>query len=348
MIKDLYTESIQESGNYLRMALQYISDFQLAYNPVTYLLWYEYARGVNESFNRELNQIIDKKEVTNDEMTRLFRKYFADRPYLLAEKKTMEFQKILSEITRHLGTSGEQINRQGSAMEEWAAQLTRETSPEKISSIADRIVSETKALAASNKELAGRFDSTTSEIEKLRQELEGVKQIAKTDTLTRLLNRRGFDEAWEAVAKQPGFNDTSLSLVMLDIDHFKNVNDTFGHLIGDNVLKMLGKLIKEQIKGRDVAARFGGEEFLILLPETEIEDAYILSEQIRNSLMRMNWKTKKSGQTIGKITVSLGIAIYRDGETVDDCIKRADDALYHAKKTGRNKTVTELDLHKPE
>jgi diguanylate cyclase len=344
MIKDLYTESVKESGDYLRMALQYISDFQLAYTPVTYLLWYEYARGRNEQFIRELNQAIDNKQVTEDEMVRLFRKYFADRAYLLAEKKTLEFQKILSEITRHLGQSGDQIDRQGHALEKWAVELTHETSPEKISSIADRIVSETKALAASNKTLADRFHSTTSEIQKLRQELEGVKQIAKTDTLTRLLNRRGFDEAWEKLSKQTGFNEAQLSIIMLDIDHFKKVNDTFGHLIGDNVLKLLGKLIKDQVKGKDVAARFGGEEFIVMLPETGIENAYILAEQIRNSLMKMNWKAKKTGQSIGKITVSLGIALYRNGETVDECIKRADDALYQAKKTGRNKTVTELDL----
>ncbi|MCP3900118.1 MAG: GGDEF domain-containing protein [Desulfobacteraceae bacterium] len=346
MIKTKYPESIEESGNYLRITLQNISDNHLSYNPISYLLLYEYAMGRNEQLVIELDQMLEKKESIDDEIINsLFKKYFADQQFLLAEKKAEEFQKILMEVTRNLSRSGTEINRQLKVLDDYATKLNHATSFDEIVEIAKRIVTETKSMANSSRALANQFDSTVSEIDILREELEGVKQIARTDTLTRLLNRRGFDETWAAAQQQLSLEDKPLSIVMLDIDHFKKINDTFGHLIGDNVLKMIGKLLKDQTKGKDIVARYGGEEFILLLPETNIEDAYILAEQIRLSLQEMNWKTKKSGKSLGRITVSLGISLYRKGEQIGSGIKRADSALYHAKSTGRNKTSTELDMN---
>jgi diguanylate cyclase len=134
-----------------------------------------------------------------------------------------------------------------------------------------------------------------------------------------------------------------LSIIMLDIDYFKLVNDTYGHLVGDNVLKMLSKLLKDHIKGKDIAVRFGGEEFILVLPQTPIDGAYALAEHIRTGLHKMKWKIKGTGQSMGQISISLGIALYRAGESLEDVIQRADDALYQAKNTGRNKTVAEVE-----
>ena len=345
MINNSYPESIEESGGYLRVALKMIARYKLPYNPISYLLWYEYATGRNENLVNDIEVILNKKEpITIEIITQLFKKYMADNQILMAEKKTRDFKRILLELTKHLSQSCNEIGSQGNLLDTFAQELSTTESLEDISVIADRIILETKAVVESSKHLKIQLDSTVSEINTLSKELEGIKQVAKTDMLTGLLNRWGFEEALYPIMEDIKTTHEPLSVIMLDIDHFKRVNDTHGHLIGDNVLKMIGKLIKDSIKGKDIAARFGGEEFVLMLPQTPIKGAYTVAEQIRLNLQKMNLKIKDTGESIGQITISLGIALYKEGESIEALIKRADDVLYHAKNTGRNKTVTEVML----
>ncbi|RLB91332.1 MAG: GGDEF domain-containing protein, partial [Deltaproteobacteria bacterium] len=218
------------------------------------------------------------------------------------------------------------------------------TSIEDVSAIAQKIVSETKSMVTSSQNLKIHMDETVSEISTLKEELKGIKQAARTDMLTGLLNRRGFDEAISEAQQNSITHNKAFSIILTDIDHFKKGNDTHGHLIGDNVLKMLSRLLNEQIKGKDIAARFGGEEFILVLPDTSLKGAFILAEQIRKSLQTMKWIARNSGKPIGTVTVSLGVAQYKPDETIESLIQRADNALYFAKENGRNRTVTELDI----
>ena len=159
---------------------------------------------------------------------------------------------------------------------------------------------------------------------------------------TGLLNRRGLDDRTAEMVSVVEKYDP-ISAVMIDIDHFKKINDAHGHLIGDSVLKKLGELLKESVKGKDVAARYGGEEFILVLPQTGMSGALALTEQIRTAGENMNFKIKESGQSIGRITISSGVASLKKGQSFDKLIEQTDHLLYHAKKTGRNKTVTERD-----
>ncbi|MBU2454234.1 MAG: GGDEF domain-containing protein, partial [Proteobacteria bacterium] len=134
------------------------------------------------------------------------------------------------------------------------------------------------------------------------------------------------------------------TIIMVDIDHFKRVNDTFGHLVGDSLLKSIAHLLKEYLRKNDIAARYGGEEFLILLPETGIEGAKAVGQKIRKALSTKEWKLKESGESMGKITVSMGIALYKLNEPEEALIKRADDALYLAKNKGRDQIATQEEL----
>jgi diguanylate cyclase len=342
MINKSYPESIEESGGYLRIVLKKIAQYNLPYNPISYLLWYEYATGRNENLVNDMEVLFNAKvPITIEIITRLFKKHMADDEILMAEKKTSDFKKILLELTKHLSESCNEIGSQGNLLDTFAQELGKSESLEDITVIADQIILETKAVVESSRHLKTQLDSTVSEINTLSKELEGIKQAAETDMLTGLLNRRGFDGAICPVMEDRKTTHEPLSVIMLDIDHFKRVNDTHGHLIGDNVLKMLGKLLKDSIKGKDIAARFGGEEFILTLPQTPLKGAYTVAEQIRLNLQKMNLKVKDTGKSIGQITISLGIALYKDGESIEALIQRADDALYHAKNTGRNKTVTE-------
>lgn len=339
MIDNIYPESVEESGQYLRLALKSISENNHPYNPIVYSLWYDYATGRNEQLLKEVELIQSEDQgVSFDQVSGLFKKHVADSQLLLAEKKTKEFQRIIMEMVSQMTESGDSIDSQGSVLTSLATELSRSNTMETVGEIAKRIISETKNLVDSSKILSGQINSKLAEIEALRKEIEGIKEKAKTDVLTGLLNRRGFQDAMDQAIRETSQSNLPLSVIMVDIDHFKQVNDTYGHLIGDNVLKMLSKVIKANIKGRDIAARWGGDEFILGLPDTPADGAFHLGEQFRSNLLKMELKVKGTGQPIGKICISVGIAMYKAGDSLEQVIKKADDALYHSKKTGRDKT----------
>ncbi|HCY84323.1 MAG TPA: GGDEF domain-containing protein [Desulfobacteraceae bacterium] len=345
MFDHIYQDSVEESGTHLRLALKQIARHQLPYNPICYAVWYEYATGRNEALNLDIKTLEERNtQIGYDTILKFFRSYIADEQSQLAEIKTTEFKTILGEITRHLGSSGRQIDKNGANVESFSGRLVNENTAEEVRKISKGILSETKSIIHQSNSLKQEMDDTITEIDALKKELEGVKRAAKTDMLTGLLNRRGLDEAMARTLDYVNKNQIPLTIIIADIDHFKQVNDTHGHLIGDNVLRMLAKLLKEHIEAKDIAARFGGEEFILILPETALKEAFVLAEKIRLSLKGRRWINKNTGQPIGAITISLGVAEYQAGESLPDLIERADNALYQAKDTGRNKTVTELDI----
>ncbi|MCG8688768.1 MAG: GGDEF domain-containing protein [Desulfobacterales bacterium] len=344
MLDYAYPDSIEDTGNFLRIALKEMTRHKLPYNPISYTIWYEYASGRNLELIREIQSMEARGEtVPFDVVLQWFRQYVSDRQTVLAEQKTQEFKSILNDVTTQLDDSGARMDDQGTRLESYTNQLDDATAPEDIQGISRDIVSEAQNIIMGSNALKQDVNDTISELNALKQELEGLRHEAKTDMLTGLLNRRGFEEAVAKATSTARQNNTPLTLIIADIDHFKKVNDTYGHLIGDNVLKMLSNLIKEHIKGKDIASRFGGEEFIIVLPETDLKGGSALAEHIRTSLESMRWRTKQSGKAIGAITISLGIAQYAPGENLDTLIQRADNALYTAKQNGRNQTVTQND-----
>jgi diguanylate cyclase len=128
---------------------------------------------------------------------------------------------------------------------------------------------------------------------------------------------------------------------MTDIDHFKKFNDNYGHTIGDHVLALVARTVKECIRSSDTAVRYGGEEFAVILPNIRIADAIRVAEQIRTAVASKKVVNRSKNITLGTITLSVGVARYVPGESVGDLIKRADAGLYAAKRTGRNRVVVE-------
>jgi diguanylate cyclase len=163
-----------------------------------------------------------------------------------------------------------------------------------------------------------------------------VQNEALLDPLTRLSNRRGFQRRIDEMLAAGADGLAGSSLLMADIDHFKQVNDTHGHLLGDRVLQTVAEVIRGSVKGRDVAARFGGEEFAILLPDTPLRGALVLAEQIRQTVAHGRIRRIDRDETVGGVTISLGVANYRPGETLEQWLERADRALYQSKQRGRN------------
>lgn len=202
-------------------------------------------------------------------------------------------------------------------------------------------------LAESEDEVLNRMSRLTNEISNMTRELRRknreleaanaeITQLMRTDPLTGLANRRYFNERFEQAASMAARRRQPLSLVMADIDHFKSVNDTYGHDSGDRVLKGFADLMAKTCRTEDLAGRFGGEEFVLLLPGTDAPSAYHASERLRTALAEAD--LMENGRPI---TASFGVAQYRDAETLEALIRRADRCLYEAKEGGRNRTVLE-------
>ncbi|MCU7857859.1 MAG: GGDEF domain-containing protein, partial [Candidatus Thiodiazotropha sp. (ex Lucinoma borealis)] len=182
--------------------------------------------------------------------------------------------------------------------------------------------------------------SSTEEMEKLKEELDYARQEARRDPLTGILNRRGFDQSLETmIAEAEEQHLATFSLMLMDIDLFKEINDNHGHLLGDKLLQGVANLLTHHTKGKDACARFGGDEFAILLPETGVENTKNLAESLRIIIQKIVLKRPNKGAVIGGITVSVGVSAYRLGEGSEDFIQRCDKALYRSKALGRNRVT---------
>ncbi len=168
------------------------------------------------------------------------------------------------------------------------------------------------------------------------QRFSSIQNIAIYDTLTGLYNRRYFEERLGIDAQKSFYSGTSLSLVMVDIDHFKKINDTFGHTEGDQILHKISSLLKTSVRKKDTVARYGGEEFIIILPEAGLEESFIIAERIRRLVENTSFE---AGQAQINLTLSLGISNFPShrAKSKEELVKMADQALYDAKRGGRNK-----------
>ena len=195
----------------------------------------------------------------------------------------------------------------------------------------DVLLQHTRTMQGSISSLKGRLDESRREIEQLRQEVSKAREDALADGLTGLTNRKGFDMALTACLSASQAEEQGPSLLITDIDFFKRVNDTYGHLFGDKVIRAVAQIFKDNVKGKDTAARYGGEEFVILLPDTPLEGARHLAEKIRATVEKCRIKRAGSNEIVANITVSLGVASFRDGESASEFVARADSALYASK-----------------
>ncbi|WP_408954779.1 GGDEF domain-containing protein [Natroniella sp. ANB-PHB2] len=181
------------------------------------------------------------------------------------------------------------------------------------------------------KELINRYVELTK---KLDQKIEQITTLAETDQLTKIYNRVKFMEELEKEINRVEIYKNKLSLIMFDIDHFKRVNDNYGHDIGDKVLIKITNIVTESIRGTDIFARWGGEEFMILNPNTSLSCSIKLAEKIRKNIEQN--KIKK----VGQITCSFGVTKFKGKDDFDSFTKRVDNALYQAKENGRNRVIS--------
>src|SRR5207302_5222123 len=215
--------------------------------------------------------------------------------------------------------------------------LTTAKSRDQIEAIVEGLVKSTREMRETNKVLENRLSLSKTEISNLQHSLDAIRAESLTDPLTGLGNRKYFDRAIDTAVMNALANGEPLSLLMFDIDHFKSFNDSYGHLTGDQVLRLVGMSLKQNIKGQDITARYGGEEFAVVLPNTALRQALTVADHIRRAVMAKELKKKSTGEILGRVTISVGVSMLQASEDVDALIDRADACLYAAKRNGRNR-----------
>jgi diguanylate cyclase len=333
-----YPDSAQRSAEYLRIALALMSKHDAALHPITYAVWYEYASGRNRGLNQEVDGHLKSDNKLDEETTRkLYEAYVADLDPQTIARFNAEFQRLLDEVGNSAARTGDDASLFGQRLE----QLGRDLQPGMPAAVLheriEAMVADIHNVHGSIRALTERLDSSQEEVERLKRELIRAREEAIIDGLSGLLNRKAFDERMHLMLSNVDQNGVGPCLVLIDIDHFKLINDTFGHLFGDAVIRSIGHLIKSTVKGQDVAARYGGEEFALLLPGTPLAGARVVADRLRFAFSQSRIRRLNSEEPVGNITISAGVAAYRPGEDLTGLIARADAALYTSKAQGRNR-----------
>lgn len=328
-----------------------LAELELVPSPTNYELVYTYITGTVPDLNRELDEFVKSgAKIDEDHAADIHARYCKDQSASDAIETTgTDMMKEMSRIQSYLEAASQDTNAYGNALEGVNSAISKQgNNPDNLAKIVENIIIATKAMEDKTRKMETELESSTFEVTRLRESLVDSQREALTDGLTRLANRKHFDQKIQEAVRDVYENGTELSVVISDVDHFKKFNDTWGHVAGDQILRLIGKCMKENVKGKDTAARYGGEEFAIIFPQTGLEGALSAAEHIRQSVERKKIIKKSTGKSLGRVTMSFGVAQYRSGEQICDLVSRADEALYAAKEGGRNLVLGEHEIPNPD
>lgn len=332
-----YHETRDRSIEILRQALPLMSRQRAAFHPLSFTLWYEHIAGLNPELTRVLEaRLAANVALTDDDVQRLYSQLIAARDVKVLEALQQKLRSVLEDAAQSTATASAEAADFDRSLQGHVDRLSTEQDGDALRKIVGELVRDAQRMRSVALSLSKKLESSTREVSLLSESLQRTQSEALLDPLTGLKNRRGLESAVEDLVRdQSGLAGSALLLV--DIDGFKVINDTFGHVLGDKVIRSVAHVLQTSIKGRDVAARFGGDEFAVLLPQTTLAGAAIVAEQIRDQVSRGRIHRADGRESVGEVTLSVGVAVAEQGESMEALIERADAAMYSAKRSGRNR-----------
>jgi diguanylate cyclase len=330
---------------FAEVALGQIKSLRQTAIPRNYEIWYIYATGYNAPLNKIINETLARHgRLSEADLEQIYETYLShlkttDRIDKVGARVIGEIDDVMQLLTDALGMSA----TYDAALNGASEKLSSAGNGAQVKAVVETLIKSTHEMRETNKALEERLTLSKSEIGNLQQSLEAIRAESLTDPLTGLGNRKYFDRMIEMAVQDAQANNEPLSLLMFDIDHFKSFNDSYGHLTGDQVLRLVGMSLKQTIKGQDITARYGGEEFAVMLPNTALRQALTVADHIRRAVMAKELKKKSTGEILGRVTISVGVSMLKPDDDADALIERADGCLYAAKRNGRNRVICEVD-----
>lgn len=295
----------------------------------------ELARTVQEMLGQKL-------PLTQERVDYLHATYMGSEHDKLVQESAASARKLFADMLlsiQQFTGSSQQVGQGVSAGIEALSDMPTE---DELRRLAASVVESASVLKDSGESLNAKLEASQKEIFELKENLAKATVESEYDFLTHTFNRKAFDTRLKEAMDEARQSGSELTLLMLDVDHFKKFNDTYGHLIGDEVLKIVARALTDSVKGMDTVARYGGEEFAVILPKTPVGGGMIVGEAIRRTIANRELKRRDTGENYGQVTVSIGVGCFRKAtDSAESLIARADEALYRAKKSGRNKVVQE-------
>lgn len=336
-----YPHDQKQAKAYAEQALDRVLQEGLPPTPDIYELWYVYYSGISQEISRAIDILVaNKQKITEDRCRDLHTRFLSEaRNEEMIRRAGDQINATIKNVTGAVRDVHDATASYSGTLESVSEKMSKVQKPEEVRAIVQTVMADTKEMLQRNQKLEAELDKSSALMEVLQRDLEQVRKEAMTDGLTGLSNRKAFDAAIARVSEEAQASNTTFTLLMVDIDHFKNFNDNYGHQIGDQVLRLVARTLIEGVKGRDIAARYGGEEFAIILPETTLSAGVAVGNSLRKAVATKDVINRSTGEKLGRITMSVGVAEFTPGERTEDLIERADAALYTAKHNGRNQVA---------
>ncbi len=327
-----------------RLVFPLMTRLKIPMNPINYALWYEFQLGRSQELVAVLEKIESGQEAYDPARAKaLFMRYVATPGVEVLEKIEVEVCRLLGDIIQIVLDAGLDLNNYSAVLNSCSIRLENADDIRDIRKAVSTILADTRAMSESNSNIKGALKDRADEIDKLRAELDQVRKDAVKDPLTGLSNRRALGERLADSLDDTLQQLKNICLLMIDIDQFKVINDKHGHQIGDKILQFVASVLKKNFKGKDLVARFGGDEFAVIIENAPRAGVKSVAETIRQQVDESNLKRTDTGEPLGDITVSIGYDCIRPGDTPGEILQRADKALYEAKQSGRNRVVAYKD-----
>ncbi|WP_122465699.1 MULTISPECIES: GGDEF domain-containing protein [Brevundimonas] len=309
--------------------------------PLNFELWLHYLSDPQGALGKDLRRLLDGDEPFTEAAAELLAAEHLPRARLSEEIRDagLVLNRELSNVSAALSRAQQSQAAYGATLAEASAGMDDAVPANQLKKVVKSLATATSKAQREAATLEGRLEASTREVSKLREHLEQVRRDAMTDALTNLANRKAFDEELERLCAEAQAGGTTVTLAVVDIDHFKSFNDTWGHQTGDQVLRYVGSVLARLANPPRVAARYGGEEFAVIFPG---EDAASVTEALnvfREEVAGKSLKRRSTNDDLGAVTLSVGVAQRAPSEAASNLFDRADKALYVAKRGGRNRVV---------
>ncbi len=323
-----------------QQALAWLANQQIQPDPVNYAVaWAYFGDGLPELKAAINHRKSHGKPLEGKDLAELHQRFLAPVPDYDMGRIGHELNSMLQGLLQCLADAGSEMSEFGQSLGRQIERMEQDPSPAVFEAVARELMVATYAAQARNQTLHQRLEETRRESERLREELEISRREVLIDSLTGLSNRRALDKRLEEILVDPAC--TTLSMLVADIDNFKSINDTYGHAIGDVVIRNVADILRRTVRGDDMAARFGGEEFVVLLPNTPLAGALKVAETIRSRIEQLRLVRKHDNFHLEPFTISVGAAMLRTNESAENLFDRADALMYQAKREGRNRVMGE-------